>query len=140
MSHLLSQITYFIGKKKAISDFLFALQPNLLNIRLRLLKMLKFRKPMLVWMVLLLKKRLTSFLVLVRNYLSFFFSFFFIFFYHLGAEVFAQKITDPRGPYAELEVLAKTNPILYEKRLSSLRDAFSIFRGEVSLYYRYITG
>ena len=72
--------------------------------------------------------------------MSFFFHFFFIFFYHLGAEVFAQKITDPRGPYAELEVLAKTNPILYEKRLSSLRDAFSIFPGEVSLYYRYITG
>ena len=70
----------------------------------------------------------------------FFFSFFFHHFYHLGAEVFAQKITDPRGPYAELEVLAKTNPILYERRLSSLRDAFSIFPGEVSLYYRYITG
>ena len=70
-------------------------------------------------------------------------SFFFIFFhhfYHLGAEVFAQKVIDPRGPIAELEVLAKINPIAYERKLSLLREAFSIFPGEVSLYYRYITG
>ena len=71
---------------------------------------------------------------------SFFFSFFFHHFYHLGAEVFAQKIIDPRGPIAELEVLAKTNPIAYEKKLSLLREVFSIFPGEVSLYYRYLTG
>lgn len=54
----------------------------------------------------------------------------------LGVEEFAQGLLDIRGPIVELEALENVNPEAYRRRIVKLQEAFSVFPGEVSLYFR----
>lgn len=51
-------------------------------------------------------------------------------------EEFAQGVLDIRGPVVELEALEEVNPEAYRRKLLRLQEAFSVFPGEVSLYFR----